>query len=94
MRNLDRADTRKMVKLDFRRFRRSHYDLKYLMEVVMDYKSIEFGEISADLELEKFPKFVDVGFHDYKNTMNKLLDGVEYYSGLEILNRNDVRLVW
>lgn len=44
----------------------------------MEYKSIKFGELSAEEEVDKNPNLVIDGFYDFKNVAANILNGSEF----------------
>lgn len=44
----------------------------------MEYKSIKFGELSAEEEIDKNPDLVTIGFYDFKGVINSILNGPEF----------------
>lgn len=44
----------------------------------MEYKSIKFGELSAEEEVDKNPILVTAGFYDFKNVASSILTGSEF----------------
>ncbi|KAB2906560.1 MAG: hypothetical protein F9K35_00915 [Burkholderiaceae bacterium] len=44
----------------------------------MEYKSIKFGELSAEEEVDKNPDLVISGFYDFKDVVTRVLNGSEF----------------